>query len=853
MGALRWLVAWAALGLSLTAPAYVVVRAGLPAPAVNVRWSPDVGDAERAGLEQRFGLTHGIAGESLTWSYQLENTDRSNVSALVKHPGVVDTHKINRATFEVEGAASPWRVLRSASSIGFALSTAALLAFALRHAILERIRRARAALPPAIAALKWYTTIDRSPPLRMEPVARWETVVGVILGFVFLRTLLVYGPFDVEESGLGFFSSQVFYRNLFAGRWPFWFNALGFGTPMPIGQRFDFHPAFALGSLISLRAAVSAMWVVHVIVMTVYFRRFAAILGIGRLVRTGLTACYLFSLPSMNYFHSTDWLSVAVGWSFYPVLAYHLHRTVLDLRSPAIGLNGLRLGFLAAFWLLNAHPGYIPPLAIALALYTVLIAPRQARVYGCLVFAAGLCAIASSERLYFLLSEARFFSPSLPRNTQAGYTLYDFAFAAAVPFTRLSDGGRQPFIGIVIGMAALVSVIRRPATKGAHPAGVVCLAAAGLTLLPLGLIEPLKFFSAIWFFRDPMVFFGLLAAGVVLQRTLDARPARGPAVIMALLGAQVLQQGAAVRPAFELVARLGGPLHFYRDQQTPTGLGRLLVDRATAYGPRIYTPEDIRQRLRGTLSNLGIHAITDLSLWGLDPINGWFKNVSTDRIHPSWQHMHGMIPGQRDVVANQPLLNVLGIDLVLAAPADGPFATGLVVTDRQSTGSGSAHDPETQDLMLLANPHAWPRAVLLRQGAEQVTLARRPACEHQAALCRDFTPLEERRLPDQVRLVEDDGHYTASFPASRDSRVLFVSAMYRPEWRASSPAGPLRVEPAADAFLSVIVPPGVEQADIRFTPRARVLLSWVAYGTMLTLLAAVCAGTWRDRRRAISG
>jgi hypothetical protein len=834
----------------LTAPAYYFVRAQIAAPFVNVRWAPDVGDAQRAELEARFGLAHGTLLEPPTWSYQLENTDPSNVSALVKHRSVADTHKINRATFDVEGATSPWRILRSALSLGFGISAAAWVGFALRHAV---ARRARAGLPSAIAWLKRHATVDRSSPSRIEPVARWETVVGLALGLLFLGPLLVYGPFDVEESGLGFFSSQIFYRNLFAGRWPFWLNDLGFGTPMPIGQRFDFHPAFALGTLISLRAAVSAVWVVHVIVMTVYFRRFAAVLGIGPLVRTGLTACYLFSLPSMNYFQSTDWLSVAVGWSLYPVLAYYVHRTVLEEDGPKIGIPAVRLACLGAFWFLNSHPGYLAPLVLALGLYAVLIAPPRARVYGCLLAAAGLCAAASAERLYFLLSEARFFPLSLPRYTQAGYTLFDYAFAAVVPFTRLSDGGRQPFIGIVIGTAALASVFRRAHTRGAHPAGLVFLATAGLTLLPLSLFAPLKLFSAVWFFRDPMVLFGLLAGGVVLQRGVDARPARGPMMAVAIMSAQLLQQSAAIRPAFSLVPTLAGPLHFYRDQQTPVGLGRVIADRARTYGPRLYTPEDVRRMLRGALADFGIHSITDLSLWGLDPINGWFKNVATDRIHPSWQYMHGMIFGQRDVVANQSLLNVLGINLVLATPADGPFAPGLVFRDRQPTGSGNAYVPEERDLVLLGNPHAWPRAVLLREGAGRERLPLRPACEHHAALCRDFSALEQQRLPDRVRLHEDDGRYIASFPPSSQARLLFISAMYRPEWQASSARRALPVEPAADAFLGVIVPAGVEEVEIRFNPRTRVVLAWIAYGTMLTLLAVLGASTWRRRGRALTG
>ncbi len=65
---------------------------------------------------------------------------------------------------------------------------------------------------------------------------RREYIIGIALGLVFLTPLLIWGGYDTEETALGIFSSQVHYRNLAQGRWLFWLNDLGFGTPMPIGH-----------------------------------------------------------------------------------------------------------------------------------------------------------------------------------------------------------------------------------------------------------------------------------------------------------------------------------------------------------------------------------------------------------------------------------------------------------------------------------------------------------------------------------------------------------------------------------------------------------------------------------------
>ena len=120
-----------------------------------------------------------------------------------------------------------------------------------------------------------------------------------MLGLAVLAPLLLCGPSDDEEVGLGVFSSQVFYRALFAGHWNFWSNDLGFGTPMPIGQRLDFHPAFALASLVSVWTALCALWIVQVAAMVVYLLRLEVASGIRPPLRTILLACYLFSMPTV--------------------------------------------------------------------------------------------------------------------------------------------------------------------------------------------------------------------------------------------------------------------------------------------------------------------------------------------------------------------------------------------------------------------------------------------------------------------------------------------------------------------------------------------------------------------------
>ena len=100
-----------ATGLDTSIPPAPPAPPPLP-PKINVRWADGLETERRRGLEARFGLGAGNEGESSTWSYALADASRENISALVRHPDVADTHNIDRTqmtlatdAFSAEGPA----------------------------------------------------------------------------------------------------------------------------------------------------------------------------------------------------------------------------------------------------------------------------------------------------------------------------------------------------------------------------------------------------------------------------------------------------------------------------------------------------------------------------------------------------------------------------------------------------------------------------------------------------------------------------------------------------------------------------------------------------------------------------
>ena len=66
-------------------------------PEINVRWVPGLDADRRRVLEERFGLEPRNAVAPTTWSYALTDGSRANITTIVQHPDVEDTHGIDRA------------------------------------------------------------------------------------------------------------------------------------------------------------------------------------------------------------------------------------------------------------------------------------------------------------------------------------------------------------------------------------------------------------------------------------------------------------------------------------------------------------------------------------------------------------------------------------------------------------------------------------------------------------------------------------------------------------------------------------------------------------------------------------
>ena len=98
-------VALAAAAALVAAVSLVTVT--VTGPRVSIRWQAAVSTPDRLALEERHELRNGRQDDPqnvLVWRYELGDSSRDAVAAIVRDPAVADTNYIDRSTFEVDDA-----------------------------------------------------------------------------------------------------------------------------------------------------------------------------------------------------------------------------------------------------------------------------------------------------------------------------------------------------------------------------------------------------------------------------------------------------------------------------------------------------------------------------------------------------------------------------------------------------------------------------------------------------------------------------------------------------------------------------------------------------------------------------
>ncbi|OAB60847.1 hypothetical protein AY599_21555 [Leptolyngbya valderiana BDU 20041] len=685
---------------------------------------------------------------------------------------------------------------------------------------------------------------------------------GIALTSGLVALMLVAGVADQEEYQVSVFSALLNAESLRATGAPaLWTNFFGFGTVLPLGHSFNLHPVFLLWPNAGLPAIFALFWMVlaaGAVCLAVWLRH----LGVSRSIALVAVLSYALGTPVLTYMVANDWPSGYLDWSLMPVL-FLLFAVMAD-RPRWRWICALWLGAVGGFLIANGHPGHVVILFVPLAVYALSLAVARPGILLPTVLGGAIAAAANLETLMHLTTELERFPADLPRDSQSGYVSTDYLASLVRPFVALGsiDGAdglwtrflranadvRVPFLGLgfAVGVIALLALlIRRHFGLEPHRLGLLLAFAACLLF---SLLDPQtlgRIPSGAWLFRDGLTLTGL-AAGALGLEWLRRQPRLG-ALVGLLLGLQAFQSLAIAVPPLHAALTDDTEGVFSQTGETSPTLA-WLGEAAAAHGPRILMAPSVSRDIRMRLSDRGVYAASDLVLAGLHPVNGWFKGTSQDLIAPSRALMHGLILTPRSSLTQRRMLEIAGIDLLLAYRSEAE--AGLLPDGLRPLGAepGDREDP----LLLFAVPDAWPRVALLPPGSAKAaaTLPRREDCPERGLLCLDFSGFPARLTPNPGGIAVSRDRVTAEIPPGPPGRLAFVSQLHRQEWRATVAGEPAEIVPLANgALIGVPVPPEGGRLNLVYDTGLRETLWWLgALGLAAAFLAALLATVWRRRK-----
>ena len=183
-------------------------------------------------------------------------------------------------------------------------------------------------------------------------------IFSVLISLIFLSSILKSGPLDLENYNCGvIYSALIRAQHFLKGQFLLWCDSIGFGTPFPISPLIDLHPFFALSPFLSMKIVRLLFWLIHLSAGSFFFMKLCRLLGISRLMSLISGFLYVFSLPTINYTITDDWVSNFVGWTMSPIIAFFIFKLFFQNERKFNYLIFL-LPIIFAFTLFNA-PTYL--------------------------------------------------------------------------------------------------------------------------------------------------------------------------------------------------------------------------------------------------------------------------------------------------------------------------------------------------------------------------------------------------------------------------------------------------------------------------------------------------------------
>ncbi len=370
----------------------------------------------------------------------------------------------------------------------------------------------------------------------------------------------------------------------------------------------------------------------------------------------------------------------------------------------------------------------------------------------------------------------------------------------------------------------------------------------------IGMILPKEvYFDTIspWHIRNEFIFFGVLAAGIILQRIKNTSIVSKHLIVSILFSLQFSQ--VLAYSAFNVFFRYGNPQGAYTNFFKSPTRGDKLFDffqiNKNKYGNRILLSPDIEKDLkrdaRGPIEEK-FYSIPDINIYtGINVVNDMLKGISMDRIYSTRLYTGGEINSNYDLIKNSALLDIAGINWVLITKDEYDKHAEYIHLKPKAYFEFDWND---QIWILLPNDDTWPKAFMMTNDVFDTSPIYRNECGHTGLLCAELEPFLKNKMNVKVKKTGSNGHFDLLIPAQEKKIVIGLSTMYRPEWQAFANGKKLEVKPLFNAFIGVEVPPGTTNIKLDFNPKVRIRLTYLSMITFACCILGLIINSRNNRR-----
>jgi len=683
---------------------------------------------------------------------------------------------------------------------------------------------------------------------------RFELAVIVILALSATAPFLFVSVPELEGQWSTVFSTLVHLKAIAAGHYPFWFDGLGLGVPVPFGVSLIFHPASWFFLLFNYNTALFGVYFVQAIISALCLWGLLIKLGVNnQWLRVTAVLSWLLSPAVMQYIYIEYAPSLVVAGSSLPIIIFAFVSLIETKTNIAKLQWASALGLATGLVFLSGHLGHLFTVTIVITLIAILTARRIVTLYPFILICTIIFFAIFSDRLFMVFGEMSLFPPGTPRSQMSAGSDYHTIWSAFFrPFSRPSfsiviqhlsnfdlsslseylidnfasknSKSRSFYFGSIFTITAILSILL-PYKKTYWEKRVILLFLLSLLffIAPTSILG--SFASGNWIFRDAITLFGIILASLTLSR-ISINPQYG----------RFLRQCFALQTIVVVLSAGGLIIH---SAKLPTGLTPDV--RNTTIAPQKISGQlkEIIERYPGRLlysptvsDAVGSNHLVSIGLWsntlplhGIRALNGAAKGVSTANLETPGALMYGGISANQfwaTVKADPAALNTFGVSVVLAF-ADEKLPVPLHQISRVSTKLD-------KDLVILINEKAWPLTVDINPNIINQPDIWRPNCAHQVLLCVDHAILQSNRVT--TRKIESSQSYgmiRAKLTSNATkSRTLLFSQMYRRGWTANADGIPVKIVPfAGKALISVTVPANTRAVHLMYEPPLRRFTLWL--------------------------